>query len=141
MVREDVPLRNPLDPRQVVTPLRADAIEARLKELGILSSWQHVVDGLRHGFDVGVHEPLSRSFTFQNHKSSSLDEDFIDSYISSEQAAGRYSRGFNPDDLEGIIGYFRTSPLGLVPKPNSDSLRMIQDMSYPRHNVCSPSSL
>ncbi|KAI0073628.1 hypothetical protein K474DRAFT_1582326, partial [Panus rudis PR-1116 ss-1] len=54
---------------------------------------------------------------------------FIDSYIASEQAAGRYSEGFDPSALEAIIGPFRTSPLGLVPKPHSDKFRLIQDMS------------
>ena len=30
-----------------------------------------------------------------------------------------------------MIGPFRTSPLGLVPKPNVDTFQMIQDMSFP----------
>ncbi|KIP03136.1 hypothetical protein PHLGIDRAFT_78047, partial [Phlebiopsis gigantea 11061_1 CR5-6] len=30
------------------------------------------------------------------------------------------------------IGPFRTSPLGLVPKPHSTKLRLVQDMSFPR---------
>src|SRR5882762_2581556 len=71
---------------------------------------------------------------FANHSSSQLDPDFITSYIADEQAAGRYSEPFHPKDLECLIGPFRTSPLGLVLKPHSDALRMIQDMSYPRNN-------
>ncbi|KAH9913961.1 uncharacterized protein BXZ73DRAFT_9037, partial [Epithele typhae] len=46
-----------------------------------------------------------------NHKSSSLNPAFIDRYIAEEQAAGRYSRAFDPDELEAIIGPFRTAPL------------------------------
>jgi hypothetical protein len=71
-------------------------------------------------------------FYFENHNSSRLDANFIDLYITREQAAGRYSQAFLPQDLEDIIGPFRTSPIGLVPKPHSEKLRMIQDMSYPR---------
>jgi hypothetical protein len=71
---------------------------------------------------------------FANHSSSQLDPDFISSYIIDEQAAGRYSEAFRPEDLEKLIGPFRTSPLGLVPKPHTDIFRMIQDMSYPRNN-------
>ena len=123
------------DPRSIQSPLRVDAIERRLQELGILDSWKEVVNGLRHGFDVGVRDTPEQSYIFENHRSASLDEAFIDNYIISEQAAGRYSQAFDPDDLEGIIGYFRTSPLGLVPKPNSESFRLVQDLSYPRDNV------
>jgi hypothetical protein len=71
---------------------------------------------------------------FDNHASSLLDPKFICSYIASEQAAGHYSEAYNPDALESIIGPFQTSPLGLVPKPLSDKLRLVQDMSFPRNN-------
>ena len=70
---------------------------------------------------------------FDNHSSSQLDPDFITKYIASEQIVGRYSDAFLPEDLEELIGLFHTSPLGLVPKPHSDTFRMIQDMSYPHH--------
>ena len=71
---------------------------------------------------------------FANHNSTLLDPDFITSYITSEQVAGRYSHPFHPEELERLIGPFRTSPLGLTPKPHTDTFRMIQDMSYPRNN-------
>lgn len=71
---------------------------------------------------------------FENHSSSLLDPEFISSYIAGEQAAGRYSQAFEPSELEAIIGPFRTSPLGLVPKPHTDLFRMIQDMSFPRRD-------
>ena len=71
---------------------------------------------------------------FDNHSSSRLDPNFISSYITNEQADGRYSEAFHPEDLEQLIGPFRTSPLGLIPKPHTDTFRMIQDMSYPRGN-------
>ena len=74
----------------------------------------------------------ARTF-FNNQSSSQLDPDFITKCIASEQIAGHYSDAFLPEDLEELIGPFRTSPLGLVPKPHSDTFRMIQDMSYPRH--------
>ena len=38
-----------------------------------------------------------------------------------------------------MIGPFRTSPLGLVPKPHSNSHRLVQDMSYPRSSSSTPS--
>ena len=36
--------------------------------------------------------------------------------------------------LEGLIGPFRTSPLGLVPKPHSSTFRLVQDWSFPRND-------
>ncbi|PSR80922.1 hypothetical protein PHLCEN_2v6593 [Hermanssonia centrifuga] len=98
------PALPPPDPRQVVTPLDPDAVEKKLSELGILAQWQHVVDGLRLGFDVGASEPIRQSLYFKNHTSSELAPKFIDNYIRQEQAAGRYSQAFDPTDLEGIIG-------------------------------------
>ncbi|KIK37645.1 hypothetical protein CY34DRAFT_36510, partial [Suillus luteus UH-Slu-Lm8-n1] len=63
-----------------------------------------------------------------NHKSALEHPDFIISYIHAEVAAGRYYSGpFSPDRLERIIGFFRTSPLGVIPKPGSSKFRLIQD--------------
>ena len=76
---------------------------------------------------------------FNNHSSSQLDPDFITAYIFGEQEAGCYSEAFQPEDLEQLIGPFCTSPLGLVPKPHTDTFRMIQDMSFPQNNPNIPS--
>lgn len=81
----------------------------------------------------------SEQLFFENHKSCKLDTLFIDKYIQSECEAGRYSCPFDPLQLEQLIGPFRTSPLGLVPKPGTDLFRMIQDLSFPRNNPLIPS--
>lgn len=41
--------------------------------------------------------------------------------------------------LEHLIGPFRTSPLGLVPKAGSSKLRLVQDLSFPRNDPLLPS--
>lgn len=51
----------------------------------------------------------------------------------------RYSRGYSPEELEKDIGFFRTAPLGLVPKPHTNTFRLIQDLSYPRDDPLNPS--
>ena len=38
-----------------------------------------------------------------------------------------------------MIGPFRTSPLGLVPKPSSASFRLVQYLSFPRNSPDTPS--
>ncbi|KAG1747961.1 uncharacterized protein EDB91DRAFT_1021681, partial [Suillus paluster] len=62
-----------------------------------------------------------------NHASSQLNINIIDQYIISEQSTGRYSRAYSISELESIIGPFRMSPLGLIPKPNSMKFRLVQD--------------
>jgi hypothetical protein len=139
--RARTPSRRP-DPRCVVTPLDADAIEAQLRELKIEGRWAHVVHGIRHGFEVGAGAAIPATITHENHKSAELDPDFIDSYIASEHAAGRYSAPFTRDELEHAIGPFRTSPLGLVPKAGSSKRwRLIQDLSYPKKPGAGPASV
>ena len=127
-----VPTLVPTDPRRVVTPLDADRLESELVKLGIQDKWMHVIDGIRYGFDVGIKEQFSHSVIHPNHASSSLDMNFISSYIKSEVGAGRYAGPFTQAGLEALIGSFCTSPLGLVPK-GSSSFRLIQDLSFPRN--------
>jgi len=79
-------------------------------------------------------KPLPTHIFFANHASLSLDPDFICSYIASKQAAGHYSEAYTSDTLESIIGPFQTSLLGLVPKPHSNKLWLVQDMSFPRND-------
>ncbi|ESK84194.1 reverse transcriptase ribonuclease h [Moniliophthora roreri MCA 2997] len=123
------------NPCKVVTPLNPGLIEDTLHSLNILSSWLHIVNGLRKGFNVGVRGTPSSSLSFfKNHASAALDPIFISSYIESEMAAGHYLKPYTPQELEETIGFFRTSPFGLVPKPNTNSFCLIQDMSYPRNN-------
>jgi len=122
------------DPRRVVTPLDVDALTDALDALCMLGDWQTVINGLRLGFDTGASIHIKDTLICDNHSSCNLDPSFIDRYIISEQAADRYSPPYEPSELESIIGPFRTSPLGLVPKPHSDSFRMIQDLSFPRND-------
>ena len=128
------PVLDDSDPRRVVTPLDANGFEDDLRSLGILDRWSHIIEGLRHGFDVGVkaHTRGGETIIDPNHNSCSRSPQFISDYIASEMATGRYSRGYTPIELESRIGPFRTSPLGLIPK--SDSFRLIQDFSFPRND-------
>lgn len=127
------------DPRIVATPVSPVKASSLLYHLGILDTWSHIIHGLIHGFDIGIPTSPTSTYISPNHLSSKLDPGFISSYIAAEEAAGRYSPSFLPDELEALIGPFRTSPIGLVPKPNSSKLRMIQDLSFPRNNPSIPS--
>ncbi|KAI0801974.1 hypothetical protein BC629DRAFT_157583 [Irpex lacteus] len=60
------------DPRRVVTPLSADGLEEALESLGIRNDWQHVITGLREGFDIGLRAPVRSTVIHKNHKSCNL---------------------------------------------------------------------
>ena len=88
---------------------------------------------MRFGFDMGVRYPPSCTFTPPNHDSALSFPSHVTSHIQNELARGRYSGPFSKSKLESLIGPFRTSPLGTVPK-SSDSTerRIVQDLSFPR---------
>ena len=86
-------------------------------------------------FDMGVHSPPSVTYTLPNHNSSLSFPEHILSHIQTEISLGHYSGLFSCSKLESLIGPFRTSPLGTVPKiVGSTDRRDIQDLSFPRDN-------
>lgn len=123
--------KSELDPHSVVTPLDYLKVEDTLCEYNILDNWCHIVNSIHNGFHVGV--PCLPESTILFQKSCIL---FTKPFCNQQlhyfkQAAGCYSIGYSPTDLECIIGPFRTSPLGLVPKPHSNKFHIVQDLSYP----------
>ncbi len=122
------------DPRQVVTPLIPSRIKELLQMLGILEPWRHIPAGLRSGFSVGVSQPLLRSYLFRKSR-----------FFKSKRRIYRrlHCRRMCRGPLFSCIHASRTRvnnwPIhnissGLVPKPNSSKLRLIQDLSYPQNN-------
>ncbi|KIJ53939.1 hypothetical protein M422DRAFT_241195 [Sphaerobolus stellatus SS14] len=53
------------DPRRVVTPLKANAIEEVLRKYNLLEDWCHIVHGVQYGFDVGARIPPSATHLFR----------------------------------------------------------------------------
>jgi hypothetical protein len=113
----------------VVTPLQADAWERKLRELDLFNTFQDVPYGIRHGFDLGVRQPILHTYTPPNHRSATDNPLAIDQHLEKELAAGQISGPFEKDDLERLIGPFRTSPLGAIPK-GEDDVRVINDFSF-----------
>lgn len=52
------------DPCIVVTPLIALRVEELLRKYDIFDDWQHIVYGICNGFNVGVTNPPSKTYTF-----------------------------------------------------------------------------
>jgi len=123
----------------IVTPLISDAWEKALRASGIITQFQDIPYGIRNGFDMGTHSAPSTTYTPPNHSSALTHPQAIKSYIHTELSLGRYSGPFSRSRLEQLIGPFRTSPLGVVPKPGTSDFRLVQDFSYPRNNPLLPS--
>ena len=118
---------------EIVTPLHWQNWDSEFKAL-TLSDFSDVVHGLRFGFSTGVKTSISSTIIAPNHRSALANPIEIQQHIETELALRRYSGPFTQNQLESLIGYFRTSPLGIVPKPNSSKNRVIQDLSYPRRH-------
>jgi hypothetical protein len=103
-------------------------------EFNLLHRFPDIPKGIREGFDMGVTTSIMRTYTPPNHQSAMANTEAIDLYIEKERSNNRYTGPFSLDGLERLIGPFRTSPLGTVPKAGTKELRMIQDFSFPRND-------
>jgi hypothetical protein len=117
------------------TPFIPDEWEKLLNNTIPFNKFPDVPVSMRFGFDMGVHTPPSQTFIPPNHSSATSFPDHVMSHIQNELALGRYSGPFTRIELEALIGPFRSSPLGTVPKsPNSTERRIVQDLSFPRND-------
>lgn len=121
----------------IVTPFIWQKWLKLLDLTGVLQEFTDVPKGIHFGWRLSVIDsfPLNCTYIPNNHKSALEHPKFIISYIHSEVAAGRYSRPFSPDHLKCIIGYFRTSPLGVIPKLGTFKFCLIQDHSFPHNHA------
>jgi len=129
-VLSPVPPADPIFP--IVTKLNPDAWARLLEEAGVLEEFREIPKGLREGFLVGLEDfTLSKSHVNDNHFSSPEHLDFIRSKYGDEVALGRLSRGYTPQELENLIGFFRTAPLSVV-ESKPGKFRVVVNHSFPR---------
>lgn len=119
---------------KVITPLAHDAWHRILVNCSLLTQFHDVPLGLRNGFKTGVSSSLIAPYIPDNHKSALTSPLIVNDHIRKELDLKRYSGPFSVSQLLTLIGPFRTAPLGVVPKPNSNKSRIIQDLSYPRND-------
>ena len=117
------------------TPFLPDMWEKMLNDISPFNPFPDVPIGMRFSFDMGVKTPPIHTYTPPNHNSASSYPDDVLSHIHNELSLGRYSGPFSRSRLEALIGPFRTSPLGTVPKSfDSTDRRIVQDLSFPRND-------
>ena len=125
----------PLNLLTISTPFIPDEWEKLLNNTTPFNKFSDVPHSLRFGFDMGVHTPPSYTYTPPNHNSALAYPDHVLSHIHKELSLRRYSGPFSRSRLEFLIGPFRTSPLGTVPKSHdSTDRRIVQDLSFPRND-------
>jgi hypothetical protein len=120
----------------VNTPFVPDEWEKMLNSIVPFNRFSDVPSSMRSGFDMGARTPPTYTFTPPNHKSATLFPDHVLSHIQKELHLGRYTGPFSRSALELLIGPFRSSPLGTVPKsPYTTDRRVVQDLSFPRNDL------
>jgi hypothetical protein len=119
----------------VNTPFIPHEWERLLNATPSFNKFSDIPFGMRFGFDMGVSSPPLHTYTPPNHNSALSFPDHVMSHIHKELSLRRYSGPFSFSRLESLIGPFRTSPLGTVPKSNDSSeRRIVQDLSFPRND-------
>ena len=100
------PLPAPCDFTPIITPFMAAQWEAELHTANLYNAHIHVINGIRYGFDMGVHTIPRTSFTPPNHPSALNRPDIITAHIESERTHRRYTGPFSQSRLENLIGPF-----------------------------------
>ena len=83
--------------------------------------------GFTKGFDVGFRGHVNSKSEITNLKSCNLSPEAVSKFLNSEVSLGRMAGPFSKPPFE----YFQVSPIGLVPKKDSDNFRLIMDLSSP----------
>ena len=114
---------------KITTPIKVDRLEVLLSDHPNQPAVKSVCFSLRHGFWPHAHT-RHRDYptTWDNsHRPirSQAELDFLEAQMDTEVAAGRYSEDFGPTLLPGMY----CSPIHTIPKPGTDTLRLINDQS------------
>ncbi|CDO69769.1 hypothetical protein BN946_scf184766.g14 [Trametes cinnabarina] len=117
---------------RIITTYRAEAFEAELRRWDLWECFGSLPTRLRCGFPIGNMEPLTRTFTPDNHKGGLEHMDFIKAYVDEQVGLGHMSGPFSRGQVERLLGsHFRSSPLSVVEKPNAPGKwRLIQNCSF-----------
>lgn len=112
-----------------------------MKETGLEEDISYIVTGFREGFCLGIpqHEIEGlRWYTPENHKSAVSAREQIELTLEKEWRAGRLLGPFTHEEVYHHFGFFRSNPMGGA--VNGDgSIRMVNDLSFPKHERGIPS--
>ncbi|KLO03945.1 hypothetical protein SCHPADRAFT_948152, partial [Schizopora paradoxa] len=125
------------------TPFNADAWELAFTSLGLFDSYHSVISILRSGANAGI-PIIHQTFAPPNTKSVAENSALFESLMLHEFESERFYGPFTAEETERALDSpFQTSPISLVPKPNSNppKFRPVNNLSYPHTPIPrSPSS-
>lgn len=108
---------------------------------GLEKEIPYIANGFKHGFCLGIpqHELKGlKWYTPDNHKSAVEARRQIENTLRKEKEAGRLIGPFTHEEVHNQFGFFRTNPMGAAVNGDS-SIRMVNDLSYPKDNPDIPS--
>ncbi|KAG8990290.1 hypothetical protein FRB93_003266 [Tulasnella sp. JGI-2019a] len=112
----------------IVTPINAGQFQRLLSTHPNKQLVKSMIQGLREGFwpfAITEGRNVPDTVKYPNHHLTEQDMAFVRRQRDEEINLGRYSSAFGPNLLPGM----QTSPIGVVPKPRSEKLRMVVDQS------------
>ncbi|PIL32090.1 hypothetical protein GSI_06795 [Ganoderma sinense ZZ0214-1] len=120
---------------KIITPINIEIFESLLHDHPNPAFVRSVVKGLREGFwPFADGRPLEYPETWDETRPPLLDEraqQFLRDQRDEEIALDRYSHSFGPDLLPGMY----SMPIHVVPKPHSDKLRLINNLSAGKYSL------
>ena len=115
--------RPPASPLPLPTPISHDRLRFYLSGYDRTTS-QYLVSGFRFGFSLGTVGPVPAS-CHPNH-ASAFKNNFVEEKLKKDLTLGRIKGPYSCPPLPN----FKCSPLGVVPKKDPNSFRLIHDLSF-----------
>lgn len=116
-----------LDLNEIRTPLIASAWYHFLSRARISAIFSNLPSYISYGFPLGLDSLPHRTYSPPNHNSTTLHSSFVSAQIAAEVEIGRYAGPYSQQQIESVLGSFRSTPLGVV---EGKKLRLIHDFSY-----------
>ncbi|KAJ3019648.1 hypothetical protein NUW54_g20 [Trametes sanguinea] len=116
----------------IITTYHARVFETELRRWNLWECFGALPTCLCCGFSISNMQPLTRTFTLDNHKGGPEHMDFIKAYVEEQVVLGHMPGPFTHQQVESLLGScFRSSPLSVVKKPNMPGKwRLIQNCSF-----------
>lgn len=135
-----VPVAN-LWPAPVSSNMNIPIWEELMVAAGLERDVPYIVEGFRNGFCLGIPQHTVeglRWYTPDNHQSASSAREQIELTLRKEASVGRIKGPFTHEEVFEQFGFFRSNPMGGA--INGDgSVRMVNDLSFPRNDKDIPS--
>ena len=118
------------------TPINIDKLEQELSTHPDRCSVHELITGLREGFDTGIQQLPTKSYTCKNLLSAIRNPEVVSDLLSHELKQGYIIGPFDEPPFE----IYRINPLGIAERKYSKKKRLIVDLSAP-HNLDTHQSL